>query len=55
MAVFYPNGDPLSDGQGCGPTGSMYNYVSSPTTDDIEVRSCCSEEIGGKDSPIQLV
>ena len=44
--VFWPNGDPLWDGQGCGPTSSCCTFnsppwfnvqLSSPTTDDIEM------------------
>ena len=47
--AFWPNGDPLWDGQGCGPTSSCCTFnsppwfnvsLSSPTTDDIEVRIC---------------
>ena len=62
--VFYPNGDPLWDGQGCGPTSSCCTFnsppwfnvtLSGPTTDYIEVRICASEEIGDEDSPIQLI
>ena len=62
--VFYPNGDPLWDGQGCGPTSSCCTFNSppwfnvqlpSPTTDNIEVRICSNHGIGVKDSPIQLM
>ena len=62
--VFYPNGDPLWDGQGCGPTSSCCTFnsppwfnvtLSSPTTDDIEVRICGEEAIGNEDTPIQLM
>ena len=61
---FYPNGDPLWDGQGCGPTSSCCTFnsppwfnvqLSSPTTDDIEVRICGDQGIGNEDSPIQLI
>ena len=61
---FYPDGDPLWDGQGCGPTSSCCAFnsppwfnvqLSSPTTDDIEVRICGSEGIGNEDTPIQLM
>ena len=61
---FFSNGDPLWDGQGCGPTSSCCTFnsppwfnvtLSSPTTDDIEVRICGTEGIGGEDSPIQLM
>ena len=47
--VFWPNGDPLWDGQGCGPTSSCCTFNSPPwfnvtlpfpTTDNIEVRIC---------------
>jgi len=61
---FYPNGDPLWDGQGCGPTSSCCTFnsppwfnvtLSPPTTDDIEVRICGDEPIGNEDTPIQLI
>ena len=57
-------GDPLWDGQGCGPTSSCCTFnsppwfnvtLSSPTTDDIEVRICGDEGIGNEDTPIQLI
>ena len=62
--VFYPNGDPLWDGQGCGPTSSCCTFhsppwfnvqLSSPTTDDIEVRICGDEGIANEDTPIQII
>ena len=61
---FWPNGDPLWDGQGCGPTSSCCTFnsppwfnvqLSSPTTDDIEVRICGDEGIGNEDTPIQFM
>ena len=61
---FYPNGDPLWDGQGCGSTSSCCTFnsppwfnvqLSSPTTDGIEVRICGDEGIGTEDTPIQLM
>ena len=61
---FYPNGDPLWDGQGCGPTSSCCTFnsppwfsvqLSSPTSDDIEVRICGNEGTGNEDSPIQFM
>ena len=62
--IFYPNGDPLWDGQGCGPTSSCCTFNSppwfnvqliSPTTDGIEVRICGNEGIENEDTPIQLM
>ena len=62
--VFFPNGDPLWDGQGCGPTSSCCTFNSppwfnvqlfSPTTDDIEVRICGDYGIANEDTPIQLI
>jgi len=62
--VFWPDGDPLWDGQGCGPTSSCCTFNSppwfnvrlpSPTTDYIEVRICENEGIGHDDIPIQLM
>ena len=62
--AFWPDGDPLWDGQGCGPTSSCCTFnsppwfnvtLSSPTTDDIEVRICGDGGIGDEDTPIQLI
>ena len=62
--IFWPNGDLLWDGQGCGPTSSCCTFnsppwfnvqLSSPTTDDIEVRICGNEANHNEDVPIQLV
>ena len=61
---FYSNGDPLWDGQGCGPTSSCCTFNSppwfnirlpSPTTNDIEVRICSHVGIQREDSPIELM
>ena len=60
---FFSNSDPLWDGQGCGSTSSCCTFNSppwfnvtlpSPTTDDIEVRTCASAT-SYEDSPIQLI
>ena len=62
--VLYPNGDPLWDGQGCGPTSNCCTFNSppwfniqlpSPTTNDIEVRICSAQGIRADDTPIQLM
>ena len=62
--VFWPNGDPLWDGQGCGPTSTCCTFnsppwfsvqLSPPTTDNIEVRICDNVGIQISDSPIQLM
>ena len=62
--VLFPDGDPLWDGQGCGPTSSCCTFhsppwfnvtLSSPTTDGIEVRICGDQPIGDEDTPIQLI
>ena len=62
--VFHPSGDPLWDGQGCGPTSSCCTFnsppwfnvqLSSPTTDDIEVRICGDQRIGDEDTPVKLI
>ena len=62
--VFWPDGDPLWDGQGCGITSSCCTFnsppwfnvtLSSPTTDDIEVRICGRASPPYIDSPIQLM
>ena len=65
-AVFWSNGDPLWDGQGCGPTSSCCTFnsppwfnvtLSAPTTDDIEVRLCGeqSNQVQFDDTLIQLM
>ena len=62
--IFWPGGDPLWDGQGCGPTSSCCTFNSppwfnvtlpSPTTDDIEVWICSNEGSQFSDIPIQLI
>ena len=64
ISVFYPIGDPLWDRRGCGPTSSCCTFnsppwfsvqLSSPTTDDIEVRICGDSGIRNEDTPIQLM
>ena len=61
--VFWPDGDPLWDGQGCGPTSSCCTFNSPPwfnvrlpnaTTDYMEVRLCGSG-IQYEDTPIHLM
>ena len=65
-AVLWPDGDPLWDGQGCGPTSSCCTFNSPPwfnvrlpfsTTDNIEVRLCGQESnsVQYDDTPIQLM
>ena len=62
--LFWPNGDPLWDKQRCGPTSSCCTFnsppwfnvqLSSPTTDDIEVRICGNTGIRNEDSLMQLM
>ena len=64
--VLWPDGDPLWDGQGCGPTSSCCTLNSppwfnvqlpSPTSDYIEVRLCGQNSNGNQydDTPIQLL
>ena len=62
--ALWQNGDPLWDGQGCGPTSSCCTFNSPPwfnvqlsslTTGDIEVRICGDQAIGDEDTPIQLI
>ena len=61
---FFSNGDPLWDGQGCGPTSNCCTFNSppwfnvqlpAPTTDYIEIRICSNVGISGEDTPIQLM
>ena len=62
--VFWPNGDPLWDGQNCGSASTCCTFNSppwfdvqllSPTTDDIEVRICGDNGITDEDTPIQFM
>ena len=62
--LFYSNGDPLWDGQGCGPTNTCCAFnsppwfnvtLSSSTTDDIKIRICGNLGINNEDSLIQLI
>jgi len=61
--ILFPDGDPLWDGQGCGPTSSCCTFnsppwftvtLSSPITDNIEVRICNRGFTQHTDTPIQL-
>ena len=63
-SVFWLDGDPLWDGQGCGPTSTCCSFhsppwfsaqLSSPTTDFIEVRICNRLPSSHADTPIQLI
>ena len=60
--VFWPDGDPLWDGQGCGPASVCCSFNSPPwfnvqlplpTTDSIEVRIC--NFLSSADTPIALL
>ena len=62
--AFWPDSDPLWDGQGCGPTSSCCTFNSppwfnvqlpSPTTDNIEVRICNNNGNRIDDTPIHLM
>ena len=62
--ILWPDGDPLWDGQGCGPTSSCCTFNSPPwfnvqlpssTTDNIEVRICSDQGTNVDGSPIQLM
>ena len=59
--IFY-SGDPLWNGQGCGPSSTCCEFNSPPwfcktlpqsTTDDLEVRIC--KNFNDEDTPVQLV
>jgi hypothetical protein len=62
--LFYPDGDPLWDGEGCG-SGStccelndppyFCKSLTEPTTDHIEVRICADQQISDEDTPIELI
>ena len=61
--TFY-SGDPLWDGQGCGGTSTCCEFnnppwfckqLPQPTTDDIELRICASEDTSNEDLPIEQV
>ena len=62
--VFYPDGDPLWDGEGCGSGSTCCEFnsppyfcksLTEPVTDDIEVRVCGDEPYTFEDTPIELV
>ena len=62
--VLWPDGDPLWDGEGCGPTSSCCTFNSPPwfnvqlllpTNDNIEARICGEHGIRIEDTPIQLI
>ena len=62
--ILWPDGDPLWDGQGCGPTSSCCTFNSppwfnvqlpSPTINNIEVRICGEHSTRTEDTPIQLM
>ena len=64
FGILWPDGDPLWDGQGCGPTSSCCTFNSPPwfnvrlpfpTTDNIEVRICGEHSTIYIDSPIHLI
>ena len=57
-------GDPLWDGEGCGPTNDCCEFnnppwfctmLQRPTTDDLEVRLCHDEAIGNEDTLVSLI
>ena len=60
---FYAD-DPLWDGEGCAPTNSCCSFnsppwfskqLSTPTTDNIELRICTDEHTSNEDVPIESV
>ena len=64
LNIFWPDGDLLWDGQGCGPTSSCCTFNSPPwfnvmlssfTSDNIEVRICNRSTIQTSDTLIQLL
>ena len=61
--TFQPS-DPLWDGKGCGPTNICCSFnhppwfvknLPSPTTDDVEMRSCQPSNNGDGSTPIEIV
>ena len=61
--ILWQDGDPLWDGQGCGPTSNCCTFNSPPwfnvalpstTTDNIEVR-ICSTDTRARGTPVELV
>ena len=62
--LFYPDGDPLWDGEDCG-SGStccelndppyFCKILTEPTSDDIELRICGDEGIGNEDTSVELI
>ena len=64
LGVFYPDGDPLWDGEDCG-SGStccelhgppyFCKSLTEPTTDFVEVRICANSQLRYEDTPIELL
>ena len=61
--IFYPD-DPLWDGEGCGKYNTCCSWntppwfikqLSSPATDDIEMRLCCDENRDNEDITVETV
>ena len=63
FSVFYAD-DPLWDGEGCGPSSTCCSFnnppwfskqLSSPTTDDIEMRVCAEINSQNDNVPIEII
>lgn len=63
-SVFYPEDDPLWDGQGCPSTSTCCQFNSppwfcrtlpEPTTEDIELRLMADQGYNNEDVPLQLI
>ena len=61
--VFY-SGDPLWDGQGCGPDSSCCSFNNPPwfckdlrdaSTDSVEMRICGNQNTSDEDTPVEII
>ena len=61
--TFHPN-NPLWDGQGCGSHSTcctfntppwFFKTLSSPVTDNLELRICSDENRSNEDTPLEII
>ena len=63
ILIFYPD-DPLWDGEGCGQNSTCCSFnnppwfskqLSSPTTDDVEIRLCANQRRSDEDIDFEQI
>ena len=61
--IFYGD-NPLWDGAGCGPANTccslnnppwFYKYISTSTSNNIEMRMCSDQVVNNEDTPIEII